>query len=210
MSAPEIERLPLVDKGGQRPPASAEVDQTEKPMVYVASVADYNAGRLHGTWLDPAQELSDLQDQVQEMLRSSRILGAEEYAIHDYSGFGRHVEMGEYTPLERVHALAKGMQTHGMSFAAWWSYVNPFSPDEAELQEQFETDYLGTWGTVEDFAEQRLDDLGAVQIAQQIPTWLQHYLALDIESYARDLVLGGDIITIQDAGGVHIFEGNTG
>ena len=97
-----------------------------------------------------------------------------------------------------------------MSFAAWWSYVNPLSSDEVELQQQFCEDYRGTWGTLEDYAEQYLDDIGAVKIAEQIPTWLQSYLALDIEGFARDLVLGGEIVAIEDIHGIHIFEGNMG
>ena len=210
MTAANPEQATLVDKGGQRPPASAEVADDERPSVYVASLSDYNAGRLHGIWLDPAQDLADVRETVEDMLRRSRTPGAEEYAIHDFSGFGRHVEMGEYTPLDRVHALALGMKQHGMSFAAWWSYVNPLSADEFELQQQFQEDYLGTWGTVEDYAEQRLDDMGAVEIGRQVPVWLQSYLALDIEGFARDLVLGGDIVTIEDVHGFHIFEGNIG
>lgn len=210
MTAVGPEALGIVDKGGQRPPASAEALAEEKPSVYVASLADYNAGRLHGTWIDPAQDLDEVHEAVSEMLRRSRTPGAEEYAIHDFSGFGRHVEMGEYTPLDRVHALALGMKEYGMSFAAWWSYVNPLSSDEVELQQQFCEDYRGTWGTLEDYAEQYLDDIGAVKIAEQIPTWLQSYLALDIEGFARDLVLGGEIVAIEDIHGIHIFEGNMG
>ncbi len=210
MTAVGPEQAGPVDKGGQRPPASAEAASTEKPSVYVASLSDYNAGRLHGVWVDPAQDLHDVHHAVTEMLSRSRTPGAEEYAIHDFSGFGRHVEMGEYTPLDRVHALALGMKEHGMSFAAWWSYVNPLSSDEVELREQFQEGYLGTWGTVEDFAEQYLDDIGAVTIAEQIPTWIQPYLALDIEGFARDLVLGGEIVAIEDVHGIHVFEGNMG
>jgi len=49
-----------------------------------------------------------------------------------------------------------------------------------------------------------------VQIAEAIPTWIQPYLALDIEGFARDLVLGGEVVAIEDVHGIHIFEGNMG
>jgi len=62
----------------------------------------------------------------------------------------------------------------------------------------------------DDYAEQYLDDIGAVQIAEAIPTWIQPYLALDIEGFARDLVLGGEVVAIEDVHGIHIFEGNMG
>ena len=210
MSAADREPSVLVDNGGLRPPASAETVTVERPTVYVASLADYNAGRLHGIWVDPAKDLAELQEEVAGMLRRSRTPGAEEYAIHDFSGFGRHVELGEYTPLDRVHALARGMRTHGMSFAAWWSYVKPLSGDEAELDEGYREVYRGTWGTMEDYAEQYLDDIGAVTIAQEIPPWIQPYLALDIEGFARDLVLSGEVVAIEDVHGIHVFDGNMG
>jgi hypothetical protein len=36
--------------------ATAEADKPPTtPRIYVASLADYNAGRLHGSWLDAAR-----------------------------------------------------------------------------------------------------------------------------------------------------------
>lgn len=53
------------------------------PRIYVASLSDYNAGRLHGSWLDANQPVDQLNDGVQAMLASSTEPLAEEYAIHD-------------------------------------------------------------------------------------------------------------------------------
>jgi antirestriction protein len=204
------EHGPIEDNGGLRPPASAETPADSKPLIYVASLADYNAGRLHGAWIDPATEWDELNQAVTDMLRQSAEPNAKEYAIHDFAGFGRHVELGEYMPLEQVHVLASGINEHGMSFAAWWAYTSPALSDRDELMRRYQSDYLGTWQSVDDFAEHRLEDLGADDIADRVPTWLQPYLALDVPAFARDLLLGGDIVAVEDVDGVHIFEGNAG
>ncbi|MDR0779720.1 MAG: antirestriction protein ArdA, partial [Pseudomonadales bacterium] len=59
-----------------------------EPRIYVACLAAYNNGILHGAWLDAAQEPEALQNEVRDMLAASPIAGAEEWAIHDYEGFG--------------------------------------------------------------------------------------------------------------------------
>jgi len=61
-----------------------------EPRIYVADLAAYNNGILHGVWIDATTELDDIQEQVRKMLRSSPEQDAEEYAIHDYEGFGNY------------------------------------------------------------------------------------------------------------------------
>ena len=63
-------------------------DRTGHPRIYVACLAAYNGGILHGAWLDAAQEPWALYDDVKAMLDASPVAGAEEFAIHDYEGFG--------------------------------------------------------------------------------------------------------------------------
>ena len=55
--------------------------------IYVAGLAAYNAGHLHGVWIDATLELDDIQGQVDAMLAASPVEDAEEYAIHDFEGF---------------------------------------------------------------------------------------------------------------------------
>ena len=43
------------------------------PRIYVASLSDYSAGRLHGVWIDCAGKTEDaLWDEVRAMLAASR------------------------------------------------------------------------------------------------------------------------------------------
>lgn len=57
-----------------------------EPRIYVACLAAYNSGYLHGAWIDAAQEPWSIYDDVKAMLAASPIAGAEEWAIHDYNG----------------------------------------------------------------------------------------------------------------------------
>ncbi|MDT9165744.1 antirestriction protein ArdA, partial [Escherichia coli] len=60
---------------------------TNPPRIYVACLAAYNNGILHGAWIDAAREPWAIYDDIRRMLRASPITDAEEWAIHDYEGF---------------------------------------------------------------------------------------------------------------------------
>ncbi len=59
----------------------------EEIRIYVACLAAYNNGKLHGAWIDATQDIDDIQEQVSQMLDESPEEDAEEYAIHDYEGY---------------------------------------------------------------------------------------------------------------------------
>ena len=61
---------------------------SEEIRIYVADLAAYHNGKLHGVWIDATQELDDIRDQINVMLAESPEGFAEEYAIHDYEGLG--------------------------------------------------------------------------------------------------------------------------
>jgi len=46
-------------------------DTAETPRIYVASLADYNAGRLHGRWIDANQSADSIRDEIAQMLTES-------------------------------------------------------------------------------------------------------------------------------------------
>src|SRR5882672_6047171 len=100
-----------------------EREPNTQPRIYVASLSDYNAGRLHGVWLDANQDVEELQVAVDAMLKKSHEPSAEEYAVHDYEDFGP-VRLGEYTSLEIVAAVARGLVEHGRPFGHWAEYVD--------------------------------------------------------------------------------------
>ena len=95
-------------------------EQRLQPRIYVASLSDYNAGRLHGRWIDATQGVDAVQEEVNAMLAESREAVAEEWAIHDYDEFAG-VRLGEWEDLARVCELAAALVAHGPAFAAWYS-----------------------------------------------------------------------------------------
>ena len=59
----------------------------ESPRIYVADLAAYNSGFLHGCWIEVDQEVDEIWNQVKAMLKASPVDDSEEHAIHDYEGF---------------------------------------------------------------------------------------------------------------------------
>src|SRR5690242_7244320 len=78
------------------------------PRIYVASLSDYNAGELHGVWMDADQDAGELHQAVAAMLALSNEPPAEDWAIHDYEGFGPF-RVDEHESLEVVSAVGLGI-----------------------------------------------------------------------------------------------------
>ncbi len=182
--------------------AGGEQVAANEPRIYVASLSDYNAGVLHGRWMTADQAVEEMQAAVAEMLTASAQPGAEEWAIHDYTGFGA-LELSEYESLEVVSRLARGIIEHGPGFAAWAALGGR---GEASLA-LFEEAYLGQWDCLEDYAASLLDDLGASEALERVPSWLQPYVKLDVARFSRDLRLGGAVQMVNDGGKVFVFDG---
>src|SRR6185312_6441222 len=64
-----------------------------------------NAGTLHGRWIYADEGADEIHRQIREMLSESEEEIAEEWAIHDYDGFG-NVQLTEYEDVSRVAELA--------------------------------------------------------------------------------------------------------
>jgi antirestriction protein len=103
-------------------------DQKGEIRIYVACLAAYNDGVLHGCWIDAEQEPDDISSGINAMLKASPIAGAEEYAIHDYEGF-EGAPVSEYQGIESVAELAAFIAEHGVLGGKLVEYFN--SLDEA-------------------------------------------------------------------------------
>lgn len=85
---------------------------TNEIKIYVACLASYNNAILHGRWIDATQDINGIWDDVAQMLKDSPIDNAEEYAIHDYEGFGSY-QVSEYEGLESANQVALFIEEHG-------------------------------------------------------------------------------------------------
>jgi antirestriction protein len=178
-----------------------EIQPRPLPRVYVASLSDYNSGRLYGKWLDAATTGEELYRQVSAMLAASPTPGAEEFAIHDYENFGP-VRISEYESLESVTRIARGIAEHGPAFAHWASLVES---TDAETLGRFEDNYEGHFADLEAYGESIIEMYGFERALEDLPDLLAPYVQIDTAAFARDMELGGSIMTSEGDGGIYVF-----
>ena len=166
--------------------------------IYVASLADYNSGTLHGVWIDACDDPEEMSEQVSTMLESSTQPDAEEYAIHDHDGF-EGFELSEFESFEFVSWLARMIEEHGKAFV---SFLETFEPSKLSFSREnresatldFEERFRGCFDSETDFTESFIEGTGLLH------GWDETARAyFDVSSYARDLFLGGDFIFVNGA-----------
>lgn len=130
-------------------------------LIYVASLADYNAGRLHGKHIKiHGQDADEILAEIKrEVLDTSREPVAEEWAIHDYEGFGKY-RVSEYESVQRIALFGKVAEEiedeNDVEAFMYWvgaSQVdtNDYSDDVPGIIEKFREQYRGTWDSFKDF-----------------------------------------------------------
>lgn len=170
-------------------------DQTGEIRIYVACLAAYNNGILHGAWINADQEPEEIRWAIHDMLKVSPIECAEEYAIHDFEGF-EGVWVEEYSDIERIAKLAAFIGDHG---ALGGKLVQYFG-DIDSAQEAISDRYHGCYTSLAEFAEE------LTQETMEVPERLKYYI--DYEAMARDLAIG-DVLAIETGfDAVHVFWSN--
>lgn len=171
------------------------------PKIYVADLAAYNAGTLHGAWIDlEGKDAEDVWAEISAIIESSPVEGAEEHAIHHYEGFGDY-KVDEYDRIDDLVALVEAFEEHGQEpFSAFLSYHGSYYSGKLEdAASDFEESYQGEWDSEEAYAENYLEDTGQLN---EIPEWAQPYF--DMEAYARSMFMDSHS-SIDSASGVYVF-----
>lgn len=175
-------------------PALLVANTGSGPRIYLACLAAYNNGRLHGAWVDADQGDEHIWNELRKMLKASPDPHAEEWAIHDYEGFA-DAHLSEHAGFDTVCALAEFISERGDLGGKVHEH---FAGDLEQAKSAFE-DYAGVFSSVAEFAEQLHEDIGT-----EIPDSLKHHI--DWQSLGHDLNLGGDIFTIETRfDQIHIF-----
>jgi Antirestriction protein len=151
--------------------------------IYVACLAAYNNGYLHGQWIDATLGEDSIWDQINEVLKTSPIPDAEEWAIHDHEGF-EGLNISEYEGIQSVVEKAEFIEEHGRLGAEVAEYYG----DLETASKALEDDYAGVYKSLAEFAEELTEQ------TTQIPDSLQYYI--DYERMARDLEMG-DVLAIE-------------
>jgi len=125
-----------------------------KPRIYVACLAAYVSGHLHGEWIEPSDTVEGLQKQINQVLKSSPVEDAEEWAIHDYDGFQN---LGEYPGLENIVKVGAAYSEHGQEMVD--DFFENHGVDYAlDTLENIEDEYHGQWDSFSEFAYQLAED----------------------------------------------------
>lgn len=165
------------------------------PRIYVACLAAYNNGYLHGAWIDADQDADEIRGEISAMLARSPIKGAEEYAIHDYEGF-ESVTIHEYAGIEKVARMGAFIAEHGALGAG---LLEQFAGDIDQAETSLQDCYHGQFASLADYMEELTTESGVT-----IPEALRYYI--DWEAMARDAEMGGEFFTIETGHDeVHVF-----
>jgi len=193
-------------------------------QIYIACLASYNNGTLHGKWIEATSDVDEMQEDVNALLRSSKypnvmvecptcggvcrvgacltckgsgkVPSAEEFAIYDFDGIPN---LGEYCGLQAVADYVEFVEAHD-SFAPAMieAVMDDCCGDLALAKERLEDGYCGTFARFQDFADGYAEDCIFPDVDNEMA---QRYF--DYESFARDLEM--DMHTIDTPVGVMVF-----
>ena len=190
------------------------------PHVWVGSLAAYNSGDLLGDWFDAADCPTNSRDWVDAMAASGALRGPalsseafrqrlavthEELWVFDHEGFGPWLK-GECSPAEaqRIAEVIASIEAdgHDSDLVAGWLDEVGETAQAAEWDrptcERFEDAYVGTYGSMGEYAQDLAEQLGAYDPQAPWPT-----NCIDWDEAAGEL--GGDYFEIDVPDGVAIF-----
>jgi antirestriction protein len=170
-------------------------NRAERPSVYVACLASYSSGMLHGRWIFADQDADDIQAEIDEMLAGSPEPDAEEYAFHD----ARLLPLGsEYASVEAVAEIGELVTDHSYELIA--GLMDQLDGDPARVKAALADRYEGWWTSLSDWAFDYLEQQGTLE---GVPPSLAIYF--DYDAWANDRELGAEIFTVKAGGFIHVF-----
>lgn len=161
--------------------------------IYVACLAAYNNGYLHGQWIDASLGEETIWEGIREVLKPSPIPDAEEWAIHDHEGF-EGLDISEYEGIESVCEKAAFIEEHwrlGAELAAH------YGGDLEEAKTALNDHYAGQYSSLAEFAEELTEQ------TTQVPDSLQYYI--DYERMGRDLEISDVLVIRLGYDELHVF-----
>lgn len=115
--------------------------------IYVACLASYDAGYLHGAWIDATQAVEAMYADIDAMFKESPVEGAKEFEIRDDS----YGIVDKNDSIEYVHELADFVKEQGRLGIIVMKDTGCFADEVAYL---LENSYCGSFGAVVDFVDE--------------------------------------------------------
>jgi len=168
--------------------------KTLEPKIYVACLAAYNNGHLHGEWIDINKGIDHVWIRVKTMLANSPIPHSDEFVIHDYEDFVA-IRIEEYTSLQTVCDITVFLIEYGELGSEVLSHA---CGNLDEAREIIENNYHGEFNSEEDFVYYWMSEVDG----REIPEYLQYYI--DYKAMAHDFFIT-DFFSIDLDHKVHVF-----
>lgn len=131
---------------------------------------------------------------------------AEEWAIHDFEGFGG-LQIPEYTSVEKIAEVVDAIADYGVDVVA--AYVRYHGGLQYTDLDELEDWYVGTYDSIDEYVEEQFADL----LDKLEGTERQYYggrtdyvsmvFCIDTKAFARDLEMSG-AIHVESVGGKQI------
>lgn len=164
-----------------------------QPQIYVACLAAYNNGRLHGKWIDPTQEVEKISKKISLMLAKSPEPGAEKYVIYDQTGL-YDLEIEKDDSIEDIQEKAFFILEHGELGAKLLNYYRGHLGYAEEAMESYHGDYDNELDYAAEFFNQCY--------LEKMPETVRYYI--DYESFKKDIFID-TCFSIKVGGKCHIF-----
>lgn len=161
--------------------------------LYVRCLAAYNNGILHGSWIDTSTDVDEMKEAIDQILKTSPIKGAEEWAVHDFENMP--VNLGEYPQLKMIAAFESFVEENGHIIR---EDLVAIVEDANRLDDIDMENLAGIFDEFSDYSDEAADELLATY---KTPDAVRTYF--DYEAFGRDLKL--QMHTIDVPSGVAVF-----
>ena len=159
--------------------------------IYIACLAAYNSGYLHGKWIDVSSDEEEMETEMQKVIKTSPVPDAEEWAIHDYDDFPN---MGEYVSLEKIAEIADMIENSEQDADVVKAVIDNYSNDMSAAQSALE-DNCGVWDSFKHYADEFADEqMACSPDTDRWSEWIKQYF--DYEKHAKTLEYSYTVIDV--------------
>jgi antirestriction protein len=164
-----------------------------EPKIYVACLAAYNSGILHGAYIDATLHPDEMLVLIGEMLEKSPVIGAEEWEIHDFDDFDC-IRIDRWEDLQQVHDIACFLVDKGELAA---KLLQELGNEEVDYVRQYmEDNYIGKYDSTRDYVYEMVDECYSD---------LPEFIACHLNYEAMERTLSYDLIEIELNGYVYLY-----
>jgi antirestriction protein len=176
--------------------------------IYVACLSSYNNGILHGKWIKLLtkkpyhdEEIWEfdknyIQDEINSMLKSSKMPYADEWAVHDYNNF---INLGEYPSIDEIEKYMYAIEKHSYDVVKGFKEMYP-SEDISSLDDK---EYHLHYSSFKEYAEHYANEIVLCEYNSDSTI----YRYFDYDLFAKDLQDNYSVYETDDHD-VVIFEDN--